>query len=104
MKPNLNSIILGSNQYLSYIIDKYNTSKEDYEIFKQNNESINHHVLPYLYTFSLVNEKEVSNFWIFYQNYLDKSEITEEAKDIEVISNDTTLLVTYIIAAQYYFL
>jgi hypothetical protein len=105
---NLNNYIIGNKQYLTYLFQKYG-SKEDYNQFILD-KKYNEHLLPYVYTYTLLSKKEKSCFDIFYMNYIEKSGIIETPIDGDIVdifefaSTDIVYTVTLIIAAQYYFL
>lgn len=101
MKLNLSSHIIGSQQYLEYLALKLRRNDWS-EYLKQNDPS--DILLPYKYTFDQVTPREISSFMIFYKIYLDKSEIEYGNLDFDSIEKDPVLLVTFIMAAQYYFL
>ena len=101
MKLNLSSHIIGSQQYIEYLALKLKRNTwPEYSKLRDPSDVL----LPYKYTFDQVTPQEISSFMIFYKNYLDKSEIEYEHLDFESISKDPILLVTFIMAAQYYFL
>lgn len=101
MKFNLGSHIIGSQQYLEYLSLKL--KKNTWPDYIKNHDA-NDVLLPYKYTFENVSPSEISAFMIFYKIYLDKSEIEYSDLDFDSISRDPILLVTFIMAAQYYFL
>ena len=101
MRLNLNNYILNSKTYLDYFhlknTNEYNDFVSDYD----------DKIVPYVYTFSKSKLRDKSHFLIFYKNYLDKSDIQcdfDLDNIFDVISKDNVLLITFIIAAQYYFL
>ncbi len=101
MRFNLNNYILNSKTYLDYFHLK---NFDEYSDFISEYDDKLH---PYVYTFSKSKLKDKLNFLIFYKNYLDKSDIQYDFdldNIFDVISNDNVLLITFIIAAQYYFL
>ena len=100
MKLNLNNILINSSQYVDFLTDKYSISIDHYNDY----ESSNMIIKPYLYTLSIASLREQECFWTFYINYLDKSEILIGNDHIQCILNDNVLMLTFIIAAQYYFL
>lgn len=101
MKVNLSSHIIGSQQYIEYLALKL--KKNSWPEYVKHHD-INDILLPYKYTFDQLSPTEISAFMIFYKIYLDKSEIEYEELDFDTISKDPVLLVTFIMAAQYYFL
>lgn len=101
MRLNLNNYILSSKTYLDYFHlknpNEYNSFTSEYDI----------KMLPYVYTFNKSKLEDKMHFMIFYKNYLDKSDIEYDfnlENIFDVISKDNVLLITFIIAAQYYFL
>lgn len=105
---NINNHVLTSKSYLYFLSEKIGEPLSMYDKFCMDHD-LNHYLKPYIYTFSLMDPSEIEYFWIFYNNYLIKSGINDlenvSINDyIAKISNDDALLVTFIIAAQYYFL
>lgn len=101
MKLNLSSHIIGSQQYIEYLTLKLKRNTwPEYSKLRDSSDVL----LPYKYTFDQVTPQEICSFMIFYKNYLDKSEIEYDQLDFDSISRDPILLVTFIMAAQYYFL
>lgn len=101
MKLNVSSHIIGSRQYLEYLALKL--KKNTWPEYVKNHNS-NDILLPYKYTFEQLSHTEIAAFMIFYKVYLDKSEIEYDKLDFDSIAKDPILLVTFIMAAQYYFL
>ena len=109
MKYNLNSYIMNSRPYLNYIFEKYGGSDEEYIKFYEKHNSPEYiYLIPYMYTFSKVKIQAIVCFKIFFFNYLEKSGIGDYSKSelefFELVSKDIVLVITLIIAAQYYFL
>lgn len=101
MKLNLSSHIIGSQQYIEYLALKL--KKNTWPDYVKEHDS-NDILLPYKYTFEQLSQSEISAFMIFYRVYLDKSEIDYDQLDFDSISKDPVLLITFIMAVQYYFL
>lgn len=108
MKLNLNTYIMSSPQYLSHVFDMYNGCADEYNYFIKNYHIKYKYLLPYIYTFSKLTNIEIDRFKNFYVNYLEKSnieiDISNKTDIFETISQDYVLIVTFIIAMQYYFL
>lgn len=112
MKCNLNNYLICNNDYLNYFIKKHNFTEVEYTQFvsKQQQHPTNI-LLPYLFSLSKLTEQECEYFKMFYFNYLEKSNLHIdfpyadcETSLIEYIQKDIVLTITFIIAAQYYFL
>ena len=113
MKINLNNYLICNKEYLTNINIKYNYKDEQYNHEQYNNyitqhKDVNLIVLPYLYTLSRLNNCEYDYFKTFYFNYLEKSGINidypYDDNFIDYIQKNIVLTITFIIAAQYYFL
>jgi len=113
MKFNLNNYLICNNDYLNYFIKKYNFKEEEYTYFTSTNlksTNLNNILLPYLFSLSKITESEYEYFKMFYFNYLEKSDLhidfpyDDSNSLIEYIQKDIILTITFIIAAQYYFL
>jgi hypothetical protein len=114
MKYNLNNYLICNHDYLNYFIKKHNFTEAEYTYFVSKNHNQNHNLailLPYLFSLSKITEQECEYFKMFYFNYLEKSNLhidfpydSNKQSIIEYIQKDITLTITFIIAAQYYFL
>lgn len=105
---NLNAHILCNANYIGHMLDRWNITFDTLDKFKETCNSP--YLYPYIFTIMKSSEKERQGFKIFYNNYLQKSGIDPlppcaNEHDLYVtIANDPVLLVTFVIAAQYYFL
>lgn len=114
MKCNLNNYLICNHDYLNYFIKKHNFTETEYTKFVTNqnhDHNLDHILLPYLFTLSKLTTQECEYFKMFYFNYLEKSNLhidfpydNLETSLIEYIQKDIVLTITFIIAAQYYFL
>jgi hypothetical protein len=112
MKINLNNYLICNHDYLNYFIKKHKFTEEEYTHFVSNHNLDHDHILlPYLFTLSKLTPQECEYFKMFYFNYLEKSNLhidlpyaNFETSLIEYSQKDIVLTITFIIAAQYYFL
>jgi hypothetical protein len=97
---------MNNNQYLKYMLEKNDIPNENYFCFEQACAQ-DKRIVPYLYTLSKCSKKELEGFKVFYLKYLQKAEIevpTDWDVLISSLESDPVLMVTFIAAAQYYFL
>lgn len=122
MKINFNNYILDSQEYLVNIFDNNHIPHVDYEKYNQihdvdwrtNYENLFNlsdahgiDIYPYLYTFSIVSEKERMAFHKFLITYMKKSDLNigENNNDtLEIVSGSLENLVVFIFTMQYFFL
>ncbi len=103
----INAYFINNSTYLKNILDKYKCSAQEYEQYSRQNMCVCFKdITPYTFTLSKLTDVELENFKIFYTNYLVKSEIYEGTIDdlCSFIQNDIVRTITFILAAQYYFL
>ena len=98
--------LMNNSQYIKYMLEKNDIPYENYFCFEQACAR-DKRIVPYLYTLSKCSKREIDGFKVFYHKYLDKAEIDVPVDWDDFISSlesDPVHMVTFIAAAQYYFL
>lgn len=101
MKSNLNSHVIGSLHFLETIGARYNIiTRYDDRMYSD----VNTYLAPYCYIKQYIPQKDWESFKVFYQQLLYKSDMSLECIDDIFETTDISLVYTFIVAAQYYFL
>ena len=121
MKTNLNSCILDSKTYLTYLFENNQIKHVDYDKHIDDNKDrwskIYDKVIsitdidmnPYFYTLDIVSEKEKQSFFRFFCNYINIFHIDYKSIEFEdcinnVVGSCVENIAIFIIAMQYFFL
>lgn len=109
-KPPLS--LMSNRQYLAYLLDRTSGADgqevncENYFCFEQACAR-DKRIVPYLFTLSKSSRSEAEGFKVFYRKYLDKAGIDAPADWDTLVASidaDPVMMVTFVAAAQYYFL
>lgn len=122
MKVNLNSYILDSVSYLTYICENNQIHHVDYDKYIQSNqhelykkysrifdvaENIDINIFPYIYTLEMITEREQLIFKKFFCNHLcklDNMRYDIETGIDEIAGSSIEHIVMFIATMQYFFL
>jgi hypothetical protein len=104
MKLNLNNYVMSSSEFCELIAQRLGIKTCDTEILSKQHPQVTTHMLPYYYMWEHITSNDWKAFKIFYGKLLNMSNI--DCPDINSIfvTSDITLVYTFIVAAQYYFL
>lgn len=118
MRINLNTMILDSHTYLSYLFENNHIKHKNYEKFMQNNydkyntelldlsDQYNINIAPYLYTLDCIDERSKKAFSVFLNTYMKRVGLIETTEEdiLKMAANSIDYLAMLIITMQYYFL
>jgi transposase len=123
MKPNLNSVILDSQNYITYLFENAHVNHIDYEKFLESYvpdteveklieycDNNNVDIYPYLYTLNSLSDREYVAFVRYLSTYMKKCDLVADCQTINrnnlfsIVQGSIEHLVAFIVTMQYYFL